>query len=265
MEDASQPKEVRSYTNQSGVRPSHPSERAVPGAACPLPPVAAFPHPVLPACGAQPTDPPGRGYDSRPQDALLSGPLDWLRSEPRVGTAVSVDTISQSIAAIAGSPSAPFPILVVTGDHALLTPAMVDGFLGRLGDADAAVAVVERHVVESGYPETRRTWLRLRGGHYSGANLFALRTELARRALALWAGTERDRKKALRLMLAFGPVLALQALTRTISLDSALNKLGKRIGLRIRAVPMPQPEAAIDVDKPADLALAERILIARQK
>ena len=64
--------------NQSGVRPSHPSERAVPGAACPLPPVAAFPHPVLHAYGAHPTDPPGRGYDSRLKDALLYGPARRL-------------------------------------------------------------------------------------------------------------------------------------------------------------------------------------------
>src|SRR6476469_4249178 len=52
-------------------RPPEPPEREPPSQARPppLPPVAAFPHPVLHACGAHPTDPPSRGYDRRPQDA----------------------------------------------------------------------------------------------------------------------------------------------------------------------------------------------------
>lgn len=193
-------------------------------------------------------------------DALLEGGLDWMAREPRIATSAGADGISTSIRAIAGSAVAPWPVLVVTADHALLTPAMVEQFLGRVGDADAAAAVVERRIVEAAYPETRRTWLRFRGGAYSGANLFALRGPAAGKALALWARVERDRKKAMRLLLYFGPLLALRALTRTISLDGALGQVGRRVGLSVKAVRLDIAEAAIDVDKPADLELVERIL-----
>ena len=197
--------------------------------------------------------------------SLMTGELAWMAAEPRIAAAVSGDGISRSIAAIAGSAAAPFPLLLATADHALLTGAMVEAFLDGAGESDAAVALVERGVVEAAYPETRRTWLRFSDGDYSGANLFALRTAEARKGLEMWAEVERDRKKALRLLMSFGPLLALRALTRTISLDRALAIAGRRAGFAVRAVRLPFAEAAIDVDKPADLALAEHILAARTR
>jgi GTP:adenosylcobinamide-phosphate guanylyltransferase len=156
-------------------------------------------------------------------------------------------------------------VLVATADHPLLTREMVEAFLAGAGDADAAAAVVERRVVEAEWPETRRTWLRFSDGAYTGANLFALTGDAARRGLDLWAGVEKDRKKALRLLASFGPMLAMRTFTRTISLDEAIAAASRKAGLRARAVRLPFAEAAIDVDKPEDLALAERILLARPR
>ena len=42
-----------------------------------------------------------------------------------------------------------------------------------------------------------------------------------------------------------------------------LRRLGRRIGATLAAVEMPFAEAAIDVDKPEDRALVERILLLR--
>ena len=197
-------------------------------------------------------------------DALLMGALGWMAEEPRIATARAGDGISTSIAAVVGTDAAPWPVLVVTADHALLTPAMVAEFIAEAGGNDAAVALVERRVVESAYPETRRTWLRFSDGDYSGANLFALGGPAAHKALALWARVEKDRKKAVRLLFYFGPLLALRAITRTISLDTAVAKVARRVDLSVKPVRLSVAEAAIDVDKPADLALVERILAARR-
>jgi GTP:adenosylcobinamide-phosphate guanylyltransferase len=187
----------------------------------------------------------------------------WLAADPRIAFTQSAAGISRSIAAIAGTPAAPWPLLVTTADHPLLTPDMVASFLTGAGDADVAVGMVERRTMLAAYPETRRTWLKFRGGAYSGANLFALRTAKAQAALDLWAQAEQDRKQALKLFWHFGPLLALRAITRTISGPDALRTAGRRLGLDARLVALPQAEAAIDVDKPADHALAETILAAR--
>lgn len=171
--------------------------------------------------------------------------------------------ISTSILAIAGSDAAPFPIFLTTADHPLLTVAMVEEFLAGAGGADLCVGMVERATMRAAYPDNKRTWLRFSDGHWSGANLFVLSSARVRAALQLWSAAEQDRKTAWKLFLHFGPWLALRALTRTIGLARALEKAGQRLGLSARLVPISDAEAAIDVDKPSDHALAEEILARR--
>ena len=55
-------------------------------------------------------------------------------------------------------------------------------------------------------PTSRRTWIKLKGGAYSGANLFLLASPKVAPAIALWRGVEQDRKKGWRLLLAMGPM-----------------------------------------------------------
>ena len=151
----------------------------------------------------------------------------WLAEAPGIGWAASGDSIAASLAAIAGK-EASWPLLVTTADHALLTPEIVEGFLAEAGGADVAFAMVERRTVEAAWPETKRTWLKARGGQYSGANLFALADARAMRALDLWAGIERDRKKAWRLLAFLGPSILIGALTRTLTLQGATARLVRK-------------------------------------
>jgi GTP:adenosylcobinamide-phosphate guanylyltransferase len=201
---------------------------------------------------------------SQDPERLLALAPDWIAGEPRIRTAVGGGGISTSLAGIVGSDVAPWPVLVTTADHPLLTVAMIEHFVAAAREADLAVAMAERATVLAAYPDNRRTWLKLRDGAWSGANLFALGSPRAQAALTAWSEVEQDRKKAVRLLSHFGPWLAFRALTRTIGLADALAQAGRRLGLNARLVPMVEAEAAIDVDKPADLALAERILAARE-
>jgi GTP:adenosylcobinamide-phosphate guanylyltransferase len=196
-------------------------------------------------------------------ELLVVGDLAWLAPHPRIALAEAGDGISRSILDVAGLSVAPWPILVVTADHVLLTSAMVAEFLAGSGTTDAAFAVVERRVVEAAYPDAKRTWIRFSDGAFSGANLFALRRPAAAKALHVWGGVEKDRKRARRLLMYFGPGLALRALTRTISLAAAARRIGARAGLTVTAVQLSEAEAAIDVDKPDDLRLAIRIISER--
>jgi GTP:adenosylcobinamide-phosphate guanylyltransferase len=157
------------------------------------------------------------------------------------------------------------PLLVTTADHPLLTADMVDHFCAaaEASHADVAVAVVEAAVVRARFPEARRTFIPLRGERVTGANLFALRTPKAARAVAFWRRAERHRKQPWRLIAVFGlPALALFALRR-LDLEAALGRASTVIGARIEGVRLPFPECAIDVDRLADLALAEQILAER--
>jgi GTP:adenosylcobinamide-phosphate guanylyltransferase len=194
---------------------------------------------------------------------LLTGELDWMAREPRIAAAEAGDGISASIGRIAGTDVAPYPVLVTTADHPLLQPEMVETFIAGAAGVDVAFAMVERRTVERAHPDTKRTWLKAADGHYSGANLFALMTEASARATDFWGRAEKDRKRTLKLLSFLGPRIFLRAVTRTISLQAAAEQAGRKAGFRLKPVLLPFAEAAIDVDKPADLELAERILAAR--
>ena len=195
---------------------------------------------------------------------MVSAPgLTELFDNPRVTFAESIGGISQSIARVIGKSPLDWPVLVTTADHPLLTVEMVNAFIDNAAVPDIAVAAVERRTLLQRYPNSKRTWLKFKGGAYSGANLFALRSPLALKALELWAQAEQDRKKALKLFWHFGPRLTFRAITRTISFPSALHRAGQKLGLNASLVLLSQAEAAIDVDKPTDHEQAELILSRR--
>ncbi|MGH6958868.1 MAG: NTP transferase domain-containing protein, partial [Dongiaceae bacterium] len=158
----------------------------------------------------------------------------------------------------------PFPLLATTADHPLLTPAMIEHFCAAApADADIAVGLATAATIGVCYPETRRTYYRFAGERYSGCNLFLLRTPAAAKAASFWSEVERHRKQPWRLVLAIGPVTLGRFLLGLLSLEAALERLSRLIGARIGAVELPFAEAAIDVDRPSDLALAEKILTQR--
>ncbi len=158
------------------------------------------------------------------------------------------------------------PLLVTTADHPLLTVAMVEGFLD-LADREAAdlvAGLVAEETIRKRLPDTRRTFLRFRDRAFSGANLFLLAGPGAAAILAFWERVERDRKRPWRIARALGPGLLLAYLLRRLTLDAAMERASRRIGGRARAVVLPFAEAAVDVDRPADLELVERLLARRE-
>jgi hypothetical protein len=157
-------------------------------------------------------------------------------------------------------PNVQWPILVTTADHALLTPDMVSDFLAKSRGADIAIGVVSKDALLRRLPETKRTWLKFRGGAYSGANLFLLGSPKIRSTLQLWSSNEQNRKKALRMLLTLGLFGFLGALLRLRTLQQTLCSVGRKLGLDIRAVELSDPLAGVDVDKPADHELVTAIL-----
>ena len=183
-----------------------------------------------------------------------------IPADSRVSFRRSDETIAQTMLALCDDPETEWPLFVTTADHALLDPAMVDQFAQQSGGADVTIGVVRKRNLLARLPETERTWLKFRGGAYTGANLFALSSPAVRPAIELWRSVEQDRKKAWRVLSLLGPAVLLSAALRLISLDQVLSQLGGRLGLKLKAVRLSNPLAGVDVDKPADHTLVEAIL-----
>lgn len=153
------------------------------------------------------------------------------------------------------------PLLVTTADHALLRPEWVRDFLADApADADVAALLARRDAIERDAPPTRRTYLRFADGSWSGCNLFLLRTPRAEAALRLWMAVERDRKRPWRIVRRLGIGTLLRYLAGRLTLAAALARLGATADVRAAAVPARHGLAAVDVDKPEDLALVRGLL-----
>jgi GTP:adenosylcobinamide-phosphate guanylyltransferase len=215
---------------------------------------------------------------ARPVKALLAAPaierVRVLAQQPdRIGAVLPSDgrlsvepsgaTIAATLAAIFADPSTRYPLLVTTADHALLSPAMIADFCTKADGADLAIGLVERAALTDRLPQSQRTWLKFRGGAYSGANLFAFGSAKAASAVDLWRSVEQDRKKGWRMIASLGPFALLGATLRLRTLDQTLASVGRRLGLTIRKVELADPLAAVDVDKPADHELVTAILEGR--
>jgi GTP:adenosylcobinamide-phosphate guanylyltransferase len=202
-------------------------------------------------------------------DPALVADLPELRSLRAAGRGTllaTAGTPSLSVLRALDELSDPLPLLVTTGDHPLLTPEIVEHFCAaaRAAGADLVAGLTPAAVIQKAYPEAQRTYLRFRDERYSGANLFAILAPDGRRAVEFWRRVEQERKRPWRLVRAFGWRPLLAYLLGRLTLDGAMARASHVIGARLAAVVMPYPEAAIDVDKPADLALVETILARRR-
>lgn len=154
------------------------------------------------------------------------------------------------------------PLLVTTADHALLQPEWVREFLDAdASDADALVGLARREAVLSAAPGTLRTWLSFSDDDYSGCNLFLLRTPAAQGIVTLWQELESARKRPLTLLRRLGLSYVLRYRLGWLTLSAALARLGRLCGARLRPVILSDGRAAIDVDKPADLALVRELIL----
>ncbi len=170
-----------------------------------------------------------------------------------------------SVAAVLERIPAGRRVLLVTGDHALLRPEWIREFTSHAvaTEADVALAMVDWLAICAAWPESRRTRYRFRDGQFCGGNLFLFATPDGRRMASIWRRVEQDRKRPWRVVRLIGPGALVAFLARRLTLEGAFRRLSSRFGLRARPVLMDDPEVAVDVDKPEDLALVESILRGR--
>lgn len=190
--------------------------------------------------------------------------LDQLREGGEIVVVEPGPSPCATVAKALATPELGQPLLIATADHPLLTPAMVRHFLDHVPPGvDAAVGLATRETISAAYT-SRRTYWEFRDRAVSGCNLFYLGANAAA-VVKFWQRLENDRKKPWKMVRHLGLASLLLFVTRRLTLQGALDRLGRTAGARATAVDMPFAEAAIDVDRPADLALAEQILAARAR
>ncbi len=177
----------------------------------------------------------------------------------------SFPKISESVEKTIEAQGADAAYLITTADNPLLTSAVVNDFLAGGSGADIAIGMADKPVIEAKYPDIPRTYYRFSDAAISGANLFYVSGAEGLKAIRFWAYMEQHRKNPLRLFAKFGLGNLVLMATRRLTLAQAFDRASRKIGCKIKPVLLPHAAAAIDVDKPVDLLIAEAIIARRER
>ena len=192
--------------------------------------------------------------------AISSHPAVRAEAE-RMGVEVLDEQAGPSLSVKAAAGHLGTPLLVTTADHALLQGAWVTRFLADLPvDVDVAALVAARATVEAAAPGTKRTWMKLADGDWSGCNLFYLANDRSLGVVDLWRRVEAERKRPWKQAQILGPGMLLRYATGRLGLRDAAARVGKLAGVRAAVVESPYGLASVDVDKPADLDLVREVV-----
>ena len=157
---------------------------------------------------------------------------------------------------------ADLPLMVTTCDHPLLSPAMIGNFLHQALSAkcDFAVGLAERPIIQSAYPDVKRTYINLGGEGYSGCNLFLIGGQDGKRVVQFWRQAGQDRKQPWKIARRFGYSALFKMLLGRLDVYDAFAHGSAKVGADIKPIIIPIAEAAIDVDKTSDLILVKKLL-----
>lgn len=157
------------------------------------------------------------------------------------------------------------PVVVATGDIPLITGAEVDEFIsqGLETGADFVYPLVRQEEIEAAYPGAARTYFKLKSGRFTGGNAMMVNPLLLPRAREIGQHMFDDRKNAVALVRTAGFGFVIKFLLGRLEPGDLSDKIRQMLGGSGAAVVVRRPSIAMDVDKPTDLVLAERILQAR--
>ena len=165
-------------------------------------------------------------------------------------------------------------VLIVSSDIPTLKPEMVDWLVDTCmqTDDDLYYGVCKREVMEKRFPDSKRTYTRLKDVEVCGSDISVSHVSMATEHLDMWESLIGTRKSPLRQAGMIGLDTFFQVFMHSITLDNLAAKISKRIGIRGRAIVWPHAEPCMDVDKPhqlellrSDLASSQRKAVARAK
>ncbi len=166
-----------------------------------------------------------------------------------------VDSISRGVAATRECDY----LLFITADVPLVTGPILDGFieeaLGLGGDFFAPA--VTRDVSEARYPGIERTYARLREAELTLGNCFLGTRESIKALLPEFDRLYSMRKSVVKMAWTIGPLFLLRLALGRATIGDAERVFARLSGAHGRAVLSPDPEIALDVDKPSHLRALE--------
>lgn len=159
------------------------------------------------------------------------------------------------------NPKAEF-IAIVSSDIPLITPEGVDWVISRSLESDEELNyfVIDQSVMEERFPESGRSYTRLKDVNVCGGDLAVIDLDLYTKKKDFWNKLIKARKSSMHQAALIGMDILLLLLLRQLTLDDVVSKVTRRLNITGKGLLCPYPEIGMDIDKPQQLELARREL-----
>lgn len=157
--------------------------------------------------------------------------------------------------------------LVVSADIPTLKGEMVDWLIKTCLQTkdDLYYGVCSREVMEERFPESNRTYTKLKDMEVCGADVNVTHVRMVTEHLDTWEQLIGNRKSPLRQAGVIGIDTLLQLAFRQFTLQGLVERASERIGIKGRAIIWDRAEPCMDVDKPHQLELLREDLSRQQR
>ncbi|KXK12568.1 MAG: Bifunctional protein GlmU [Chloroflexi bacterium OLB14] len=158
-------------------------------------------------------------------------------------------------------------VLIVSSDIPTVKGEMVDWLVQTAMQTkdDLYYGVCPREVMEKRFPNSNRTYTKLKDMQVCGADVNIIHVSMATDHLDTWEELIGNRKSPLKQAAVIGLDTLFQLFTRQFTLQSLVERASQRIGIKGRAIIWSQAEPCMDVDKPHQLELLRADLTHQQK
>jgi GTP:adenosylcobinamide-phosphate guanylyltransferase len=148
-------------------------------------------------------------------------------------------------------------VLLVSSDIPGIKSEMVDWVISNAmqTDDDLYYHLISQDVMEKRYPDSKRTYTKLKDAVVCGGDMNIVATRTATKNSEIWEKLIEARKNPVKQASILGfDTLFLLAL-RAVTVEGAVKQVAKKLHLTGRAVMCPFAEVGMDVDKPRQLEL----------
>ncbi len=151
-------------------------------------------------------------------------------------------------------------LLLLTSDIPLITSQAIDEFIEKCieKEADIGYPIITKENIIKKYPETIRTYVKMKEGIFCGGNIVFFKPEIFFQKKALIKELFDNRKANWKNAKILGLKFILKFLFKTLTLDEIEKKVTKLVGCKSVAVMVSSPEIMIDLDKLSDLELIQQ-------
>ena len=158
-------------------------------------------------------------------------------------------------------------VIVASSDIPGIHAEMVDWLVEQIAhnpDALIYYNVIQKEIMEKRYPQAGRSYVRFKDLSVCGGDLNLIDKRLFTAETPIWKRLAENRKHPLRQAGLLGLDNLLLVALHLVTLDQAVKRICKRLGIQATALRCPYAEMAMDADKPHQLEILRQDLEGHQ-